>query len=148
MTRNNFCTSCGKPTTWKGTFCIHCGAAVKPTPKPPESTATATVTEVHLKPSVVKPTVQYLPENIMANLARYGDHETSICPSCGYSGLVGYIGDKYPGGWILFLIGLLFIWCPLGWSTLIYQYLGKKHKLGCPNCGATFLPNAGLGKYI
>ena len=58
---------------------------------------------------------------------------------CGYSGTVGQIGSRTPGGATLWVIGIIFIFVPIGWIIMAIKVFGRKYELECPNCTGQFI---------
>jgi len=83
--------------------------------------------------------VEFLPRNIQANLRTYKKWRVSLCPYCGYSGSIGQVGSRTPGGVVLWIVGIVFILVPLGWIIIAIKVLGRKYELECPNCGQRFI---------
>jgi hypothetical protein len=130
-----FCPSCGVQRVSDTTrFCTNCGS--------PVSRASAQAPAQAAGVAQGAP-VRYLPQNVQANLVKYKKHVNTICPLCGYSGMVGRIGDAKCGGtWISTFFGILFIFCPIGWMILGTKMLFQHFDLECPNCRARFVKQA------
>jgi|GEM_PF-1487363 len=88
--------------------------------------------------------------NVLARLRKHKKLRNCTCLECGYSGLVGFIGESrpwYASGWLVYppLI-LVCLLTPIGWPFILcvvgfalWRGSGTKTYLECPNCGKTLM---------
>lgn len=129
-----YCSNCGEQVATNTRFCGACGSVTAVAPVP---------VQMQVLPAVPQ-AAQFVHTDVQAKLRTYDRYKTMQCPQCGYRGSVGWIDTTTPGGWFTTLLGVIFIFIPLGWIILTWKYLDRKHVCECPNCSFQFAVEPGL----